>query len=189
MLSKSFKEAIFKIMEKISNEIPDSHKKFPVDAYIVGGAAVHFHTNSRVSNDVDTILSNSVKLPNDLVVAWIDENNITQRLSYDYTYNSALGLMQEDFDRRSVLIKTIDEKLNIHILHPIDLIISKIARFSDSDEDDIRELIKSRDFNREELHKLATDAIKVGIGFPKSIDKHLDWVMEIYDDINKNEHS
>ena len=48
MLSKSFKEAVFKIMEKISNEIPEEHRKYPVNAYIVGGAAVHFHTNSRV---------------------------------------------------------------------------------------------------------------------------------------------
>ena len=98
MLTTSFKEAVFKIMEKISNEIPEEHRKYPVNAYIVGGAAVHFHTNSRVSNDVDTILSNAVKLPDDLVIAWIDENNIMQKLSYDYTYNSALGLMQEDFD-------------------------------------------------------------------------------------------
>ena len=36
MLSKSFKDAVFQIMEKISDEIPDSHKKFSVDAYING---------------------------------------------------------------------------------------------------------------------------------------------------------
>ena len=70
------------------------------------------------------------------------------------------------------------------MLHPIDLIISKIARFSDSDEDDIIELIKICNIDRTELYELASDAIKVGIGFPKSIDTHLDWVMEIYDAIN-----
>ncbi len=185
MLSKSFKDAVFQIMEKISDEIPDSHKKFPVNAYIVGGAAVHFHTNLRVSNDVDSILSNAVKLPDDLIVPWIDKDGNVRQLSYDYTYNSSFGLMQEDYDRRAVFIKTIDEKLNIYILHPIDLIISKIARFSDSDEDDIRALIELKKIDREELYNLASDAIEVGIGFPKSITTHLEWVMEIYDEISK----
>ena len=32
MLNKSFKDAVLQIMEKISEEIPDSHKKFPVNA-------------------------------------------------------------------------------------------------------------------------------------------------------------
>ena len=81
MLNKSFKDAVLQIMEKISEEIPDSHKKFPVNAYIVGGAAVHFHTNLRVSNDVDSILSNAVKLPEDLVVPWIDENGNIQHIT------------------------------------------------------------------------------------------------------------
>ena len=185
MLSESFKDAVFQIMKKISDEIPDSHKKFPVDAYIVGGAAVHLHTNLRVSNDVDSILSNAVKLPEDLVVPWIDEDGNVQQVSYDYNYNSSFGLMQEDYDKRAVYIKTIDEKLNIYILHPIDLIISKIARFSDSDEDDIKVLIQTKNIDRDELYALAADAIKVGIGFPKSITTHLEWVMEIYDEINK----
>jgi len=184
MLSKSFKEAVFQIMQKISDEIPDSHIIFPVDAYIVGGAAVHFHTNSRVSNDVDSILSHAVKLPTDLIVPWIDKDGNVQQLSYDYTYNSSFGLLQEDYDKRAVLIKTIDEKLNIYILDPLDLIISKIARFSDNDEDDIRVLIKMKNIDREELYYLASDAIKVGIGFPKSITTHLEWVMEIWDEIH-----
>jgi len=184
MLNKSFKDAVFKIMKKISAEIPDSHKKFPVDAYIVGGAAVHFHTNLRVSNDVDSILSNAIKLPDDLVVPWIDEDGNIQQLSYDYTYNPSFGLMHEDYDKRAVLIKTIDEKLNIYILHPLDLIISKISRFSDSDEDDIKILIETKNINKLELFNLASDAISVGVGFPKSISTHLEWVMEIYDEIH-----
>ena len=187
MLSKNFKEAVFQIMEKISYEIPDSHKKFPVNAYIVGGAAVHFHTNSRVSNDVDSILSNAVRLPEDLIVPWIDKEGNVKQLSYDYTYNSSFGLMHEDYDRRAIFIKTINEKLNIYILDPLDLIISKIARFSDSDEDDIRALIKMKDIDRTELYNLASDAISVGIGFPKSITIHLDWVMEIFDEVKRTE--
>ncbi len=46
-------------------------------------------------------------------------------------------------------------------------------------------LIQTKNINRDELYTLAADAIKVGIGFPKSITTHLEWVMEIYDEINK----
>jgi len=42
-----------------------------------------------------------------------------------------------------------------------------------------------KDIDREELYYLASDAIKVGIGFPKTITTHLEWVMEIYDEIKE----
>jgi len=37
MLSNSFKDAVLHIMGKVANEIPDAHKKYLVNTYIVGG--------------------------------------------------------------------------------------------------------------------------------------------------------
>ncbi len=53
MIAQSFKEAIIEMMEEIAKEIPDSHKKQPVKAYLTGGGAVHYYCNKRVSDDVE----------------------------------------------------------------------------------------------------------------------------------------
>ena len=37
MVPHSFKEAIIEMMKQIAKEIPDSHKKVPVKAYLTGG--------------------------------------------------------------------------------------------------------------------------------------------------------
>ena len=66
MVPHSFKEAIIEMMKQIAKEIPDSHKKVPVKAYLTGGGAVHYYCNSRVSDDIDLIMQFSVKIPENL---------------------------------------------------------------------------------------------------------------------------
>ncbi len=103
----SFKNAIYKMMEIISEQIPNN-VAYPIKAYITGGCAVHFYTNNRVSDDVDLILSHRVNIPSDLSVVWLDENENINQVSYDYTYNPTFGLLHEDFEDRAELIKTIE---------------------------------------------------------------------------------
>lgn len=86
----SFKNAIYKMMNIISEKIPDNIPS-PVKAYIIGGCAVHFYTGSRVSDDVDLILSHSVRVPQDLSVVWLDENQTINQVFYDHNYNPTLG--------------------------------------------------------------------------------------------------
>ena len=63
---------------------------------------------------------------------------------------------------------TIDEKFEINLLSPVDLIISKLTRFAQNDEEDIANIIKTGKINKDELFELATDAINVGVGFQKN---------------------
>ena len=45
--------------------------------------------------------------------------------------------MHEDYVDRAKLYKIIDDKFEVYVLSPIDLVISKILRFSDNDEQNI----------------------------------------------------
>lgn len=83
MIATSFKEAIIEMMAEIAKQIPDSHKRTPVKAYLTGGGAVHYYCNSRVSDDVDLIMQFSVKIPEDLFVVWLNEEGSLEQVHYD----------------------------------------------------------------------------------------------------------
>lgn len=183
MIAHSFKEAIIEMMGEIAKQIPDAHKQTPVKAYLTGGAAVHYYCNSRVSDDVDLIMQFTVKIPEDLFVVWLNDEGILEQVHYDHTYNSTFGLLHEDYEDRAVHMITIDEKFEINLLSPVDLIISKLTRFAQNDEEDIENIIKTGKVNKDELFELATDAINVGVGFQKKfVEINLEHVMEMFKD-------
>ena len=181
MIATSFKAAIIEMMEEIAKAIPDSHKQTPVKAYLTGGGAVHYYCNSRVSDDVDLIMQYTVKIPEDLFVVWLNEEGTLEQVHYDYTYNSTFGLFHEDYEDRAVHMVTIDDKFEIYLLSPEDLIISKLIRFAQNDEEDIQNIIKAGNVNKNLLNELAKDAISVGVGFQKNfVEINLEQVMEMF---------
>ncbi len=81
------------------------------------------------------------------------------------------------------MVKTIDGKFQIYVLHPIDLIISKLVRYAANDEADIKAMIEQGYIDKEQLIELANDAISVGVGFnPKHVQLHLEWVLDMFDE-------
>jgi hypothetical protein len=181
VIATSFKEAIIEMMEVIAKAIPDSHKQTPVKAYLTGGGAVHYYCNSRVSDDVDLIMQYTVKIPEDLFVVWLNKEGTLEQVHYDYTYNSTFGLLHEDYEDRAVHMITIEGKFEIYLLSPEDLIISKLIRFAQNDEEDIQNIIKTGKVDKKLLYELAKDAISVGVGFQKNyVEINLEQVMEIF---------
>jgi hypothetical protein len=165
-LENSLKSAVYKMMDIISKEIPHNIPE-PVKGYITGGCAVHFYTGYRASDDLDIILSHGVNIPQDLTVVWLDENNTINQVAYDYTYNPTLGLMHEDYEDRATLLKNIDGKFEIYLLDPIDLIITKISRYSSADENDIKKIIEHCNIDKDLLYELAKDTISVSVAVDK----------------------
>jgi hypothetical protein len=181
VVATSFKGAIIEMMQEIAKAIPNSHKQTPVKAYLTGGGAVHYYCNSRVSDDVDLIMQYTVKIPEDLFVVWLNEEGTLEQVHYDYTYNSTFGLLHEDYEDRAVHMITIEDKFEIYLLSPEDLIISKLIRFAQNDEEDISNIIKTKKVDKNLLYELAKDAISVGVGFQKNyVEINLEQVMEMF---------
>ncbi len=44
----------------------------PIKMYVAGGAALHFYTGERVSEDIDAVFSRRIALPDKLEVAYRD---------------------------------------------------------------------------------------------------------------------
>lgn len=150
---KNFKVAVFELFEKILEKYKNHMFECPINAYITGGVAVHFYTKVRMSDDIDIILDRELDIPNDLFVEWLNENGEKEVLMYDYNYNDTFVLIPEEYKSRAKLVKNLDDKINIYVLHPLDLIISKISRYADNDIEDIENLIEQCDLEKFNITK------------------------------------
>lgn len=152
-----FVAAFRELAERIERVLADTPKRnLPIKMFVAGGAALHFYTGARVSQDVDAVFSRRIVLPENLEVAYRDADGAARLLYFDRQYNDTLGLLHEDAQADSVplSIEGIDQKiLEVRLLAPVDLAISKVGRFAEHDRADItalasRGLIEARSFRR-----------------------------------------
>lgn len=139
----------------------------PIQMYVAGGAALHFHTGSRVSVDVDAVFSRRIALPADLEVAYRDEDGNARLLYFDTQYNDTLALMHEDArdDSLPLALDGIDPRvLDVRILTPLDLAVSKLARFAAVDRDDIAALASRGLITGRDLRVRALEALEGYVG-------------------------
>ncbi|MBL8225786.1 MAG: hypothetical protein JNM50_10675 [Chromatiales bacterium] len=139
----------------------------PVHMYVAGGAALHFYTGSRVSADIDAVFSRRVALPEGLETAWRDESGRARLLYFDTQYNDTFGLMHEDAhdDSLPLSLEGIDSTvLDVRLLTPLDLAVSKLGRFSSQDQDDIAALARKGLITAGVLTERATEALAAYVG-------------------------
>jgi hypothetical protein len=140
---KAFAQLVARVQEALKRARPGA---LPVRMYVAGGAALHFLAGSRVTEDVDAVFSKRVLLGEDIEVSYRDADGRARILYLDRNYNDTLGLMHEDAyeDSRPIAVPGIDRKLlDVRVLSPVDLAVTKLARFTDQDREDI-ELLASR---------------------------------------------
>lgn len=139
----------------------------PIRMYVAGGAALHFHTGERVSNDVDAAFSHRIALPEDLEVAWRDADGASRLLYFDRNYNDTLGLLHEDAydDSHPLPLPGVDSAvLDVRLLSPLDLAVSKLGRFSSQDRDDVAALARHALIDAAGLRERAEEALAGYVG-------------------------
>jgi len=142
-------------------------RSLPIKMYVAGGAAMHFYTGERVSNDVDAVFSKRIALPSDLEVTYRDPDGAARLLYFDRQYNDTLALMHEDAHDDSVplRLKGIDASvLDVRLLSALDLAVSKISRFSSQDRDDITTLGKHGLIKSAALRRRSEEAMANYVG-------------------------
>ena len=157
-------EVLVRVQEKLKSSNPDH---LPVRMYIAGGAALHFHTGGRTTEDVDAVFSTRVLFDEDIQVSYRDPDGRARFLYLDRNYNDTLGLLHENAyrDSRALGLPHIDKKLvDVRVLAPIDLAVSKLARFSNQDREDIEQLAKLRLIDSASLRKRAEEALAGYVG-------------------------
>jgi hypothetical protein len=140
------------------------HLHSPVNVYLAGGMAVHLYTASRVTTDVDAEFDGRIFLPNDLMVEITLEDGAPQVLYLDTNYNPTFALMHEDYLNDAIPLDLGVDQLRVHVLSPVDLAVSKIARFGDNDKDDIAALVRLGLTTADEIEQRATSALAAYVG-------------------------
>ena len=136
----------------------------PLNVYLAGGMAVHLYTADRVTTDVDAEFGGRVHLPNDLMVEVVLEDGTPQVVYLDTNYNSSFALMHEDYLDDAIPIDLGVDQIRVHVLSPVDLAVSKIARFADNDKEDIAALVRLGLTSADAIEQRATSALAGYIG-------------------------
>jgi hypothetical protein len=156
-LAEGLRELFKQLEERLS-------LRSPVNVYLAGGMAVHLYTASRVTTDVDAEFGGRVYLPNDLMVEVTLEDGTQQVVYLDTNYSSVFALMHEDYLDDSIPVDLGMDQMRVHVLSPVDLAVSKIARFADNDKDDIAALVRLGLTGADEIEHRATSALADYIG-------------------------
>ena len=136
----------------------------PLKVFLAGGMAVHLYTASRVTTDVDAEFGSRVFLPSDLVVDVRLEDGTRELLYFDTNYNATFALMHEDYLDDAIALDMGVPQIRLYVLLPLDLAVSKIARFADNDKEDNAELVRLGLTTANEIEQRATQAMAGYVG-------------------------
>jgi len=186
---KEYLDAFRQLVERIQQSLKDSPRRsLPVRMYVAGGAAMHFYTGERVSEDVDAVFSRRIALPDDLDIAYRDADGAARVLYFDRQYNDTLGLLHEDAQDESVSLSVagIDSRtIDVRLLSPLDLAVSKIGRLSDQDREDISVLARRGLIEPAKLRRRAEEAAAGYVGDVRRLHNSIEIAVRIAEDAAK----
>lgn len=165
----AYVEAFRSLVKKLSASAKATSKE-PITMYLAGGAAMHFYTGARMSDDVDAAFNRKLILPSDSAVIYRDAKGAARSVYFDTNYNETYGLLHEDAhdDAMRLPLRKV-EGVNVFVLQPIDLAVSKLARFSEIDREDIRQLARDGLITASELKQRAEEALHGYVGDPSPV--------------------
>lgn len=183
----AFREVVQRIAEPLRG-LP--RKLLPIRMYVAGGAALHFYTGERISRDIDASFSRRIALPADLEVAYRDADGAARLLYFDRQYNDTLALLHEDAhdDAEQLGLAGLDGGvLDVRLLAPVDLAISKIGRFSSQDRDDIAALARHGLIRASSLRRRAESALTAFVGDTDRVRASIEQAVRIVEDIERRD--
>lgn len=168
------------IVDRIEASIPQAYAGEPVEMFIAGGIAMNYYCGSRYTEDVDASFSKRLLLNFDeLRVAYVRSDGSSSFLYLDPNYNTSFALIHENFDVDAVVWSGITlekSRLRVRVFSALDLAVSKIARFSDQDREDILSLASAGLIGDQQVRDRALEALRNFIGDDRPVRRTLDLV-------------
>ena len=161
----AYLQAFLEVMRRLEAALGIGRK--PVTVCLAGGAAMHMYTGARVSKDIDARIMARFIPPEGLEVSYRDRDGLARHLYFDTQYNDTFGLIHANaYDDAPVLaIEGIDvAKMDLRILSPLDLAVSKLSRYETQDQEDIRTLAREGLIDAADLRRRAEEALPDYVG-------------------------
>ena len=182
-----FRKALAEVLSRVQEKLRSANaEQLPIRMYIAGGAAVNLLTGSRTTEDVDAVFSRRLLLDEDIKLSYRDPDGRARFLYLDRNYNDTLGLLHENAyrDSRPVEIPGIDRKLvDVRVLAPVDLALTKLGRFADQDREDIELLAKQGLIDSASLRKRAEEALGGYVGGQDYVRTSIDIACRLIDSV------
>ena len=174
-------EAMKVMLDKLHSSITGSgYEGDPIQMYLAGGMAVHYYCGTRYTNDVDASFSRRLLLSGkDLTVAYTRGDGRPATIYLDLNYNDTFALLHPDYQRDALEWEDIGNEsrsVQLRVLTPVDLAVSKISRFSQQDQADILALAASGMVQSAELRLRAIEALDYYVGDTRWIHQSLDMI-------------
>jgi len=158
---------LFKRIERLLEGVDP--KLLPLRVYVAGGAAVLLHAGVRPSRDLDASFSLRIHLPADLEETYTDRGGHPASIYLDANYPDTLGPAHEDAlaAAEPLELAGVDvAKLEVRVLAPLDLAISKLGRFSEHDRQDMVAMARAGLLDAGKLERRAKEALRYYVGHP-----------------------
>jgi hypothetical protein len=178
--------ALSEMLDRIDQILRDcDYQGEPLMMHLAGGMAVHFHCGTRYTEDVDATFSKRLLLPYDqLIVDYVRQDGKRSTIYFDPTYNDTFALLHPDHRESCVEWTGIGNEsrlVQLRVFCPVDLAVSKLARFSTNDQADILALAQKRFFTTTQLQQRATEALSYYVGDTRWIHLNLRQISEEID--------
>jgi hypothetical protein len=162
-------EALSRFLDRLDALIRGSgFQGEPVRMYLAGGLAVNYFCGTRYTGDIDASFSHRILLQDEeLAFTYLKRDGSRALLYFDRNYNPMFGLLHEAHEADSVEWTGIgNEKrmVQLRVLCPVDLIVSKIARFSYQDQSDILDVARVSELRFGEVEERALQAMADYVG-------------------------
>jgi hypothetical protein len=184
-----YRRALHQVFARVQEQLKGSQPRvLPIRMYIAGGAALHLLTGERVTEDIDATFSKKVLLRDEIEVSYRDPDGRARLLYLDRNYNDTLGLLHERAydDANAVAIPGVDPGLiEIRVLSPVDLAVSKLARFTDQDRKDIEVLARKGLLDSAALRKRAEEALRGYVGDATPVRTSIDAACRLIDSLRR----
>ena len=151
-----------------------------VPVYLAGGLAVHLYTGARVTTDIDAEFGvRRFSPPADIVAEFVLKDGQTKQLYIDTNYNPTFALLHEDYDKAAIPSGMTFKHLELKLLSPTDLAVSKIARFQAHDQEDIRALVQAGLTSSAQIQQRAGEALVGFVGDRRMLQYNLRDALEL----------
>lgn len=188
-MSREYREAFDQVVSRVQQQLKGSQPGvFPIRMYIAGGAALHILTGERVTEDIDAAFSKRVLLNQDVEVSYRDPDGRARILYLDRNYNDTLGLLHENAyqDSKPIEVAGVDSNLvEVRVLSPVDLAVSKLGRFSDQDRRDIELLGRKGLIDSRSTRQRATEALRGYVGDTAPVRTSIEIACRLIDSLQK----
>lgn len=171
----SYVAALGEVLGKLARSLASGGRRAGARAlrlYLAGGAAAHLYTGARFSNDIDAALSARAILQGDLRASYRGPDGKARLIYFDTQYNETFGLLHERAhdDARALRLPAVDPALlEVRVLSPLDLAVSKLARYAAQDREDIRALAQAGLITAAAVRRRALESLGGYVGDTASV--------------------